>query len=99
MVFPYPLDYPSQARTLPPSYVTDEKGCVGDFSKSHSSGWTISGIVNSDWFFFVNDFKAFHEQLGEVYGNFEEQVTASSQQALSHFLAHHAPEEWDYRDI
>ena len=78
----------SSACTLDPGYIGD-----------NDSGWTITGEVHTDHYSWVNEFKATHPKLGEVYGDFEAEVFASSKQAYDHFVKHHEPDCWDYQDI
>lgn len=78
----------SMARTLRP----EDNG-------THPSGWTIVGEVHEDYFEWVNEFEASHPDFGRVWGDFEEEVFADSQEAYDHFFAHHPPHEWDYWDI
>lgn len=66
---------------------------------THPSGWTVSGEIHEDWMEWVNEFEATHPVLGWVRGDFESEVTASSQEAYEHFVANHPPHEWDYHDI
>jgi hypothetical protein len=65
----------------------------------NESGWTISGDICEDYYTWVNDFEATHEKLGEVWGDFEDVVYATTKAALDHFLGHHPPSQWDYWDI
>lgn len=95
----YTQDFPSQARTLRVSSVSDDNVMGGTHTKTHPSGWTITGEVREDYYTWVNDFTATHPIHGAVSGDFEKTVTATSEAALADFLAHHAPEEWDYYDI
>jgi hypothetical protein len=71
----------------------------GVHKKTHPSGWTISGKVSVDYFSWVNEFSATHPTLGEVKGDFEDMVEASSEEAFQHFYSNHPPEDWDYADI
>ena len=78
----------SSACTLNPGYLGDNE-----------SGWTIIGEVQEDYFTWVNEFNAPHPELGEVRGDFESEIVASSKRAYNHFVKHHAPDCWDYQDI
>lgn len=66
---------------------------------TNNSGWTITGKINKDHFIWVNNFSATHPTLGFVKGDFEDEVTASSEEAFKHFYEHHTPMAWDYMDI
>ncbi len=63
------------------------------------SGWTVTGDVQEDWFEWVNYFEATHPVYGKITGDFEDEVTAESKDALDNFLESHQPQEWDYWDI
>lgn len=63
------------------------------------SGWTIEGEVYEDYYEWVNYFTATHPVYGKIEGDFEEIVTAETQEAFEHFCRHHPPNEWDYWDI
>jgi len=77
-----------------------ENSCLpGHYTKTHSDGWTISGEVLEDYYEWVNDFEASHPTLGRVWGNFESEVHADSEEAFADFWEKHEPEEWDYGDI
>lgn len=63
------------------------------------SGWTITGEIKEDWFEWVNGFEATHPDFGRVWGDYEEEVFADSQEAFEHFFVNHPPHLWDYHDI
>ena len=65
----------------------------------NTSGWTIKGDVHEDYFEWVNEFEAFHPDFGRVWGDFENEVYADSEEAFEHFYENHPPEYWDYWDI
>lgn len=92
-------NFRSEARTLSPSEVSDEKNVCGLHTKTHPSGWTITGEVHEDYYYWVNEFSATHPVYGFVNGDFESKVYASSKEAYEHFVENHPPEEWDYHDI
>jgi hypothetical protein len=80
--------------------VSDENYTTGiEYQKTHSDGWTIKGVVYEDCFEWVNDFEAEHPIYGKVWGNFENQVNADSEEGYNHFYNNHTPEAWDYGDI
>ena len=88
------------ALTLPQSYVVDNEDVEsGTHTRTHDSGWTITGMLHEDYFVWVNEFEAKHPVYGEVKGDFEREVVATSQEAFEHFYRHHPPEAWDYQDI
>lgn len=68
-------------------------------SRTHSSGWTISGKVTPGFYIFVGDFEAIHPQLGRVWGSFTKQVNASSEEAYRHFYEYHTPIPWDENEV
>lgn len=63
------------------------------------SGWTITGEIHDDWYRWVNEFEATHPDFGRVWGDYEKEVFADSQEAFEHFFVNHPPEDWDYHDI
>lgn len=88
------------ALTLHTSEITSEDYPQhGTFrTRTHEDGWTIKGVVKSDYYSWVNEFRASHPQLGRVWGNFEEEVFADSEEAFQDFYKHHTPKAWDYDD-
>lgn len=78
----------SLARTLDPTLLGTQP-----------SGWTITGEIHEDYYEWVNEFEATHPDFGRVWGDFEKEVFADSQEAYDHFFAQHPPKEWDYFDI
>lgn len=89
-----------EARTLPVHYVTDiRRPRPQMYSRTHLSGWTICGEVHEDYFQWVNNFVATHNEYGIVSGDFETQIYADSQEGYDHFRKWHPYEEWDYADI
>ena len=87
------------ALTLPPEAVSKRSVDSGTHQRTHASGWTIRGEVHEDWLGWVNSFEASHPKFGRVWGDFEETVTADSEEGYAHFYANHPPEAWDYLDI
>lgn len=65
----------------------------------NESGWKIEGHIHEDYYEWVNDFQATHPYFGKVWGDFEDEVHADSEEAFEHFYRHHPPELWDYWDI
>ena len=84
----YKKDYDTQARTLLPEYIGNNK-----------SGWIITGKVHEDYYEWVNSFEAYHKTYGIILGDFESFVLYSSEEALKNFLENHPYETWDYYDI
>lgn len=39
---------------------------VGFFTRTHIDGWTISGVIHEDWYYWVNEFEATHPVFGRV---------------------------------
>ena len=72
---------------------------TGPHSRTHDSGWTISGFISEDWYYWVKNFEAEHPTFGRVHGNFEDTVVAETQAAFEAFYASHPPHVWDYADI
>jgi hypothetical protein len=99
IIVEYKKNFKSEARTLPPESVTDCRESCGVFTKTHPSGWTITGEVHEDYYYWVNEFTAHHPEYGSVRGDFENKVYVDSHDALNHFVKNHPPEDWDYHDI
>lgn len=106
------VNYHQRALTLPHSAVTtltsDEMRIMSWWqlseekrtrTRTHESGWTISGKIHNDWFSWVNAFEAHHPTYGQVWGDFEKEVYVESEEAFEHFWKHHPPRSWDYGDI
>lgn len=89
----------SLAITLTAKSVTDQYDVTGVFTRTHESGWTITGEVIEDYYHWVNDFEATHPIYGTVKGNFEEFIEVDCEEGFKHFMEHHEPEIWDYYDI
>lgn len=77
----------TDARTLSPSFIG-----------KHENGWIIEGEIQEDYYEWVNDFTAKKGKMW-VKGNFEVEVTASSESAYKEFIKEFPYEEWDYYDI
>ena len=82
-------DIGHMARTLTPE----------DLGLNEQSGWTIDGAIMEDYYEWVNSFTATHPLYGTIVGDYEDQITGDSQEALDHFIEHHPPDIWDYYDI
>lgn len=93
------FDSAGGALTLYPSEVTDSGEFGGRHTRKHPDGWTISGEIHEDYHVWVNEFEAIHPTFGRVWGNFEREVFADSEEGFAHFYANHKPEAWDYGDI
>lgn len=90
----------SSAHTLAPEEIYENHTFqCGGSSRKHKDGWTISGVISEDYFYWVNDFVATHPDFGRVWGNFESEVFASTEAAFQDFFEGHSPEAWDYWDI
>ncbi len=90
----------SMAHTLDAEEVCENHGSLTGFSsRTHADGWTISGDIKEDWYYWVNTFEAHHPVFGRVWGDFEDVVFADSQQGYEAFCASHPPRTWDYQDI
>lgn len=87
------------ALTLEPTEVSELGDVTGHHTRTHADGWTISGTVTEDYFYWVNEFEARHPTLGRVWGDFESEVHADSEEAFADFWAKHQPGAWDYDDI
>lgn len=69
------------------------------YTRTHESGWTISGCLHEDYFIWVEEFVAIHPTFGIVSGDFMDEVYSSSEEAFAHFYKHHEPNAWDFADI
>ncbi len=91
------------ARTLSGCDVIDnfdkDKEYHGVYIKTHKDGWVIIGEVETDWYTWVNEFRAHHPKYGQVFGDFETQVYFESKRGYNHFVKYHHFKEWDYKDI
>ena len=78
------------AHTLHPSYLGP-----------HSSGWTVHGTYKyeCEGFKWVNEFCAHHPHYGALWGDFENTVYATSEEAFQSFVENFPPEQWTYDDI
>jgi len=99
------VDFDSEggALTLPIEYVTtDDCSIVSvyeEYSRTHESGWVITGVICEDYFYWVDEFEAYHPIYGNVKGAFEHTVYADSEEGFQHFYQNHPPDAWDYGDI
>ena len=75
--------------------ITLEREQIG----THDSGWTITGEIHEDYYFWVNYFEANHPKYGKLSGDYEEEIIAESVEAFEHFYKNHPPHRWDYNDI
>lgn len=66
---------------------------------THESGWSISGEIHEDYYEWVNEFEAVHPVYGRVWGDFDSEVFADSEEGFQDFYKNHPPDEWDYWDI
>jgi len=65
----------------------------------HDDGWIVTGAVIEDYYEWVNSFEAVHPVYGRVWGDFEDEVYADSEEGFAHFFENHTPYKWDYWDI
>jgi hypothetical protein len=88
------------ALTLNPEEVLcDHKYETGEHTRVHPDGWTITAFIHEDYFYWVNEFEAVHPMYGRVWGDFESEVYADTEDGFQDFYAKHPPEPWDYYDI
>lgn len=69
--------------------------CIGD----NESGWKVSGEIHHDWYDWLEDFEAEHPKYGRVWGNFRNNVYATSFKAYKKFMKKHPLQQEDYWDI
>lgn len=102
LVYEFGKDFFSNegALTLSPSEVDDHQDArTGTFTRTHDDGWTITGEVHEDYYYWVNAFSAHHPQYGSVVGDFEDKVFADSEEGFQDFYKKHTPTAWNYQDI
>lgn len=89
------------ALTLPTTAIVDRPGVTAgrEYTLTHKNGWTVTGVLIEDWYEWVNDFEASHPTYGRVYGNFENEVYADSEDGFQDFYENFTPDAWDYWDI
>jgi hypothetical protein len=93
-------NHSAPAYTLSPDEVLENHHeQTGHHTRTHADGWTISGFISEDYYYWVNAFEASHPVFGRVWGDFEETVYADSQLAFDVFFRDHGPDAWDYYDI
>lgn len=105
--FNFPATSGYSALTLSPDSVCDNipsereigRNFKNIYSRTHPSGWTISGRLNADYHIWVNEFEATHPQYGRVWGDFEFEVKAESEEGFRNFYENYEPNAWDYGDI
>ena len=86
-------------KTFTEAFKTEARTLCPDIVGTNDSGWLVKAKVHEDYFEWVNYFEAFHEEYGIVYGDFEDEVYASNEEAFEHFTRHHEVCIWDYWDI
>jgi hypothetical protein len=59
------------------------------YTRTHTSGWTISGKIQVDHFEWVSVFTAIHPQWGKIVADLDEQIEVESAEAYEHFFANH----------
>lgn len=92
--------FSAPAFTLNPEEVLDNHtNETGTYVREHPDGWTISGRIVEDYYYWVNDFEASHPVYGRVWGNFEDEVYCDTEEGYEHFMKYHHPCAWDYYDI
>lgn len=87
------------ALTLASEEVSDQNVSSGVHERTHDDGWTIKGQVHEDYYVWVNEFEAHHPVYGRVWGDFESEVYADSEEGFVDFYMKHTPDAWDYADI
>jgi hypothetical protein len=70
------------------------------YTKTHSDGWTISGVIYENWFKWVPEFTACHPVYGSIFSVFHEfKVMSESREAYNHFITHHPIFVLDLYDV
>jgi|TARA_R110000851_G_C12686460_1_gene524448 hypothetical protein len=90
-------DYPYDdfAITLREEVLGEDAEIDVETTHLNESGWTITGILREDHYYYVKDFKATHKDFGVVEGNFEDVIYAASKEAFDHFYKNHTPKSWN----
>lgn len=94
------------ALTLYPEYVlNDDSVNLQDIDwenpqvRTHENGWVVKGEIHENYYEWVNEFEAIHPKFGRVWGDFENEVYADSEEGFENFYKEFPPHEWDYADI
>lgn len=66
---------------------------------THEDGWTITGDIVNEGKIWVSDFEATHPIYGKVWGDFQTEVFADSEEGFEHFYENHPPDVWNYQDL
>lgn len=70
------------------------------FKKAKEHGWIFHAEVHEDYYEWINEFCAIRlSDHAAVWGDFEDKVFASSQEAFDEFSKLFQPDLWDYGDI
>jgi hypothetical protein len=87
------------ALTLSWKTVSEKRVTSGTHTRTHDSGWTITGEICEDYYVWIARFEAVHPKFGKVWGDFEHEVHADGEEGFDDFYRNHTPYEWDYGDI
>jgi len=97
-----PLEYAPEGlsyRLEPDIVMPGHQYETGMYCTRHDDGWMVKGIIHEDAYYWVESFVAYHPKFGFVFGDFNDAVYASSEEAYKDFVAHHSPNTWDAGDI
>lgn len=65
----------------------------------HKDGWTISAIIEYDYYVWIESFRAYHPKYGKIYGDLNNLIKAESIEAYEHFIKYHPIKKFDLHDI
>ena len=65
-------------------------------TRVHDNGWTITGQIQEDYYSWVLEFVAFHPQYGMVWGNIDQEILATSEEAWLMFSREFPAEPFDF---
>ena len=87
------------ALTLDTAAVSSSFPTSGTHTRTHDrTGWTITGRISGDYYVWVNSFEAHHPEYGKVWGDFELEVYAETEEGFADFYKNHTPKAWDKWD-
>jgi hypothetical protein len=88
------------ALTLDPYCIREDMyDLPGEYVRTHDNQWTIAGKVKEDYYEWINEFEAEHPVFGRVWGDFEGEVYADTEEGYQDFYKNFPPTAWDYWDI
>lgn len=68
------------------------------YIKTHPSGWTISGFIETDYYSWISKFEAAHQIYGKITADLDDKIIVESYEAWIHFLEYHPIELFNEYD-